>query len=257
MVLTTRVALVTGGGTGIGRATVLDLARAGVAGVGINYRKSRAEAESVADEVRSIGGVEPVCVQADVSIEADVRSMVQQMRDRFGRLDVLVNNAAVTHWVPLRDLDGLTDEVWRDILDVNLVGAFRCIRAAAPLLKETRGAVVNVASIAAFIASPTMSSLAYATAKAGLVYLTQGLAAALAPEVRVNAVAPSFVDTRWMRDHYGLEGYEERLARVGANVPLGRVAIAEDVAAAIVSLAAGSDFVTGQTIKVDGGLTLS
>lgn len=250
-----RVALVTGGGTGMGRATVLGLAGAGAAGVVINYHRSRAEAERVAGEVRQLGA-EALGVKADVSQEADVRAMIDTVRDRFGRLDLLVNNAGVTHWVPIDDLDGLTDEVWRDILDVDLVGAFRCIRAAVPLLKQSRGAVVNVTSISAFITSPTTSSLAYGAAKAGLAYMTRGLALALAPDIRVNAVAPAFTDTRWMRDHYGDE-YPQRLARAAANVPMGRVASAEDVAAAIVSLATGSDFVTGQTLMVDGGLTLS
>ena len=255
MDLAGRVALVTGGATGIGRATVLGLARAGVAGVAINFRASSAAAGAVAAEARELG-VEPLCIQADVSKEADVRAMAETVRDRFGRLDLLVNNAGVTHWVPIDDLDGLTDEVWRDILEVDLVGAFRCIRAAAPLLKQTRGAVVNVTSVSAFIASPTTSSLAYGAAKAALVYLTRGLAVALAPEVRVNAVAPCFTDTRWMQSHYGDE-YPQRLSRAAANIPLGRVASPEDVAAAIVSLAAGSDFVTGQILAVDGGLMLS
>jgi NAD(P)-dependent dehydrogenase (short-subunit alcohol dehydrogenase family) len=255
MDLAGRVGLVTGGGTGIGRSTVLGLVRAGAAGVAINFRRSRAEAESVAEEVRQLGA-EPICIQADVSQEADVQAMLQTIKSRFGRLDLLVNNAGVTHWVAMTDLDGLTDEVWRDILDVNLVGAFRCIRAAVPLLKETRGAVVNVTSISAFIASPTSSSLAYGAAKAGLVYMTKGLALALAPEVRVNAVAPSFTDTRWMSEHYGDE-YQQRLVRVAESFPMGRVAGPADIAAAIVSLATGSDFVTGQTLVVDGGLTLS
>jgi 3-oxoacyl-[acyl-carrier protein] reductase len=253
--LTGRVALVTGGATGIGRATVVHLARAGVAGVAINYRASEVEAESAAAEVRALGA-EPVCIQADVRFDAEVRAMVDRAKAHFGQLDLLVNNAGVTEWVPIADLDGLTDEVWRDILDVDLVGAFRCIRAAAPLLKQARGAVVNVASISAFIAAPTSSSLAYGAAKAGLVYLTRGLALALAPEVRINAVAPAFTDTRWMRDHYGAE-YPERLSQAAASIPLGRVASPDDVAAAIVSLCGGSDFVTGQTLMVDGGLTVS
>jgi NAD(P)-dependent dehydrogenase (short-subunit alcohol dehydrogenase family) len=139
---------------------------------------------------------------------------------------------------------------------VDLVGAFRCVRAAAPLLKQTRGSIVNVTSVSGYIASSTSSSLAYGAAKAGLIYLTRGLAVALAPEVRVNSVAPAFTDTRWMQNHYG-DDYPERLERAAESIPLGRVATPEDIAAAIVSLVTGSDFVTGQTLLVDGGLTLS
>jgi NAD(P)-dependent dehydrogenase (short-subunit alcohol dehydrogenase family) len=145
--------------------------------------------------------------------------MIDAVRARFGRLDVLVNNAGVTHWVPIGDLDGLTDAIWRDVLDVDLVGAFRCVRAAAPLLKQARGCIVNVTSVSGYIASSTSSSLAYGAAKAGLIYLTRGLAVALAPEVRVNSVAPGFTDTRWMRDHYGDE-YPQRLERAVETTPL-------------------------------------
>jgi NAD(P)-dependent dehydrogenase (short-subunit alcohol dehydrogenase family) len=234
---------------------VLGLARAGAAGVAINFRSAQAEAESLAAEVRQLGA-QPVCIHADVRADAEVRTMIAAVDDRFGRLDVLVNNAAVTHWVGIGDLDGLTDDIWRDVLDVDLVGAFRCVRAAAPLLKQTRGSIVNVTSVSGYIASSTSSSLAYGAAKAGLIYLTRGLAVALAPEVRVNSVAPAFTDTRWMQNHYG-DDYPERLERAAESIPLGRVATPEDIAAAIVSLVTGSDFVTGQTLLVDGGLTLS
>ncbi len=255
MELKGKVALVTGGGTGIGRASVLDLAASGVGGVVINYRTSRAEAEKVAAQVRQ-KGVEALCVQADVRQDDQVRNMIAQVQERFRRLDVLVNNAGITHWIPLTDLEALTDQVWDEILDVNLKGAFRCTRAAAPLLSETRGVVVNVASISGVLAPATMSSLAYGTAKAALIYLTRGLAIALAPKVRVNAVAPAFTDTKWMRDHFGQE-YEQAMKRASANYPLKRVATPEDVAGAIVGLVKGGDFVTGQILLVDGGLSLS
>lgn len=253
--LASRVALVTGGAMGIGRATVVRLAGAGAAGIAINYRSSGEEAEQVAAEVRSIGA-EAICVRGDVKSDADVRRMVQEVGERFGRLDVLVNNAGVTHWIPVADLEGLTDAVWDDVLDVNLKGAFRCTRAAAPLLSETRGMVVNVASISGILTTATSSSLAYGAAKAALIHLTRGLAIALAPKVRVNAVAPALTDTRWMREHYG-EDYPRIVARAAATTPLGRIASAEDVAAAIIGLVIGGDFVTGQTLIVDGGLSLS
>ena len=255
MELAGRVALVTGGSTGIGRATVLHLARSGVAGVVINYRTAKDQAEQAAAEVRKIGA-KALCVHADVKRDEEVRRMVQQAGERFGRLDVLVNNAGVTRWVPITDLEGLTDAIWDEILDVNVKAAFRCTRAAVPLLSKTHGMVVNVSSISGILATATSSSLAYGTAKAALIYLTRGLAVALAPKVRVNAVAPAFTDTKWMKDHYQ-DDYDQMVDRASANFPLQRIATPEDVAAAIVSLVTGGDFVTGQTLIVDGGLSLS
>ncbi len=250
-----KVALVTGGATGIGRATALALAQSGAAGVAINYRSAKAEAEKLANEVKQ-AGAEPLLVQGDVKNEADVRRMVGDVEKRFRRLDILVNNAGLTHWVPVKDLQKLTDEIWDDILDVNLKGAFRCVRAAAPLLEKSRGVVINVASISGVLAPATMSSLAYGTAKAALIYLTRGLAVALAPNVRVNGVAPAFTDTPWMEKHYA-NNYAEVMAKAAEGYPLKRVARPEDIAAAILGLVTGGDFVTGQTLLVDGGLSLS
>ena len=255
MQLKGKVALVTGGATGIGRATALALAEAGAAGIAINYRSAEKEAKKLAAEVKK-AGAEALCVKADVKNEGEVERMVGEVEKHFHRLDVLVNNAGVTHWVPVKDLKGLTDEVWDDILDVNLKGAFRCVRAAAPLLEKSGGMVVNVASISGVLAPATMSSLAYGTAKAALIYLTRGLAVALAPKIRVNAVAPAFTDTPWMEKHYGA-AYGQVRAKAAANYPLGRVATPENIAAAIVGLVTGGDFVTGQTLIVDGGLSLS
>ena len=255
MELKDRVALVTGGATGIGRATILQLARSGTAGLVINYRTAKEQAEQIAAEVRQIGA-EAMCVYADVKSDDQVRQMVRRASERFGRLDVLVNNAGVTHWVPVTDLEGLTDAMWDDIMDVNVKAAFRCTRAAVALLSEARGVVINVSSISGILATVTSSSLAYGAAKAALIYLTRGLAVALAPKVRVNAVAPAFTDTQWMRKHYG-DDYDQIVDRAASNYPLGRIARTEDVAEAIVSLVTGGDFVTGQTLVVDGGLSLS
>jgi NAD(P)-dependent dehydrogenase (short-subunit alcohol dehydrogenase family) len=156
----------------------------------------------------------------------------------------------------VHDLKNLTDDVWDDILDVNLKGAFRCARAAAPLLKKTGGMVINVASISGILAPATMSSLAYGTAKAALIHLTRGLAIALAPRTRVNAVAPAFTNTPWMKNHYGAE-YDQVMKKAASTYPLKRIARPEDIAAAVVGLVTGGDFVTGQTLIVDGGLSLS
>lgn len=181
--------------------------------------------------------------------------MIEQTRTEFGRLDIVVNNAGMTRWVKLSDLEALTDEVWDEILDINVKGAFRCTRAASAMLAENKGMVVNVSSVSGVIAPATMSSLAYGTAKAALIHMTKALAVALAPDVRVNCVAPAFTDTPWMSQHYG-ENYQQVIAKASESYPLRRIASSDEVAAAIVGLITGGDFVTGQTLIIDGGLTL-
>jgi 3-oxoacyl-[acyl-carrier protein] reductase len=255
MELEGRVALVTGGAGGIGAAVVRSLAKGEVSGIAINYRKSSKEAQELAVEIER-AGVKALAVQADVQSDGQVRSMVEQVRAQFGRLDILVNNAGVTHWVPLSDLDGVTDQIWDEILDVNVKGAFRCTRAAAAMLAETQGMVINVSSISGVVAPSTISSLPYGTAKAALIYLTKGLAVALAPRVRVNCVAPAFTDTPWMREHFGAH-YPQAVAKAASGFPLQRIATPDEVARAILGLITGGDFVTGQTLVVDGGLSLS
>ena len=255
MELKGRVALVTGGAGGIGGAVVRRLAKAQVDGIAINYRKSSNEANDLAAEIER-AGVKALAVQADIQSDRQVRTMMEQIQTHFGRLDILVNNAGVTQWVNLSDLHGLTDTIWDEILDVNLKGAFRCARAAAPMLAENQGIIINVSSVSGVLAPSTMSSLAYGAAKAALIYLTKGLAVALAPNVRVNCVAPAFTDTPWMREHFGAD-YPQAIAKASAGFPLQRIATADEVAGAILGLITGGDFVTGQTLIVDGGLTLS
>jgi 3-oxoacyl-[acyl-carrier protein] reductase len=250
-----RVALVTGGAGGIGGAVVRALAQAGAAGVVVNYRKSSKEAEALAAQIEQ-GGVQALALQADVQSDPQVRAMMQTIQNRFGRLDIVVNNAGVTHWVKLPDLEALTDSIWDEILDVNVKGAFRCARAAQSLLEVNHGMIVNVSSISGVLAPSTMSSLAYGTAKAALIYMTKGLAVAMAPKVRVNCVAPAFTDTPWMSQHFGAD-YQQVISKASAGYPLQRIATPEDIAGAILGLIAGGDFVTGQTLLVVGGLSLS
>ena len=255
MDLNGRVALVTGGAGGIGAAVARRLAQAGVSGLALNYRKSAEEAVELAQEIAR-GGVKAVALRADVQNDDQVRAMIAEIDETFGRLDVVINNAGVTQWVKLADLEGLTDAIWDEIFDVNVKGAFRCARAAAPLLEASAGMIVNVSSISGVLAPSTMSSLAYGTAKAALIYMTRGLAVAMAPKVRVNGVAPAFTDTPWMSQHFGAE-YQQVIAHAAGGYPLQRIAKPEDIAGAILGLITGGDFVTGQTLIVDGGLSLS
>ncbi len=244
-----RVAIVTGGGTGIGRATSVRLAKSGAKAVVVNYSRSASEAESTADELRSVGS-EAVPYRADVADESMVKAMVASTVERFGRLDVLVNNAGTTHFIPHPDLDALTDEVWNDILSVNLKGTFFCCRAAAPELKKTGGAIVNVASIAAHRASG--SSIAYAVSKAGVVQMTRALALALAPDVRVNSVSPGLVSSRWFSRSFGEDAAAAQEEVFAKATPLRKIATPDDVAQAVIALLE-NDLITGQDLVIDGG----
>lgn len=241
-----RIALVTGSATGIGRATAWRLAERGY-DVTVNYSKSAAEAEETAEGVRERGG-RAIVVRADVADDAAVRAMVARTVEDLGGLDLLVNNAATTHFVPHTDLDGLTAEVWDEILAVNLKGTFFACRAAMPHLSARRGNIVNVASVAGVGGSG--SSIAYAASKGAVITLTKSLAKAFAPEVRVNAVAPGPVQTRWLADH------QDMVEAAMKQTPLKRPASAEDVADVIVFLADETSLMTGQTLVVDGGRTI-
>ena len=246
MQLEDRVALVTGGGTGIGRAASLLLAREGAA-VAVNFSRSEAEAEETAAEIRAAGG-RAMAVQADVAEDAAVEGMVRRVVQEWGRLDILVNNAGMTFFVDHTDLDALTEAMWDRILAVNLKGLFFCCRAAARVMqREGSGRIVNVASVAGLTGRG--SSIAYAASKAGAISVTKSLAIALAPEILVNAVAPGFVETRWTA------GRDEYRSFCLTGTPLERVAEPEDVADAILYLAK-TEFVTGQVITVDGGMVM-
>jgi 3-oxoacyl-[acyl-carrier protein] reductase len=249
MDLAGRVAIVTGGGTGIGRETSIRLAKAGAKAVVVNYSRSAAEAESTVEELWRLGA-EALPWRANIADESMVKAMVASTVDRYGSLGVLVNNAGTTHFIPHADLDALTDQVWDDIISVNLKGTFFCCRAAAPELKKSGGAIVNVASIAAHRASG--SSIAYAVSKAGVVQLTRALALALAPEVRVNSVSPGLVSSRWFSSRFGDEAAAAQEETFAKATPLGKVATPDDVARVVVALLE-NDIVTGQDLVVDGG----
>jgi 3-oxoacyl-[acyl-carrier protein] reductase len=244
-----KVGLVTGGGVGTGRAVVLELARRG-ADVAVNYSRSEVEAEATATEARAMG-VRAITVKADVAEDAEVRTMVAATTAQLGRLDVLVNNAGVTAFIAHADLESVGEEDWERIFGVNLKGPFYAIRAALPALRAAGGTIVNVSSIAGV--SGIGSSIPYCASKAALNIMTVALARALAPEIRVNAVAPGYIDTRWWKDR---EGYDLVKQFAVDRTPLKRVCQPEDVAKVVVDLAT-ADLVTGQVLVVDGGMTLA
>ena len=241
-----KVALVTGSATGVGRACAVRFARLGFA-VAVNYSKSEADALETVKLVEACG-VPVVLCKANVGNEAGVREMVAATEAAFDRLDVLVNNAGMTHFVAHDDLDSLTDAVWDEILQVNVKGTFYATRAAMPLLKAAKGNVVNVTSVAGLTGQG--SSIPYCASKAALNCMTQSLARAFGPDVRVNAVAPGPINTRW------LAGLEAHVAKYLEQCPLGRAADPDDIADAVAYLATGTTLTTGQVLVVDGGRTM-
>lgn len=244
-----RVAIVTGSATGVGAATALQLAARGC-GVVVNYTRSEADAKETLAGVQKLG-VPAMLAQCDVSDDAAVRAMVKRAVDELGSVDILVNNAGTTHFVNHADLEGLTEDMWDRIMAVNVKGTFFCTRAVAPYMRERgEGAIVNVSSVAGVRGGG--SSIAYAASKAAIVNLTTTTSRVLGPEIRVNCVAPGFIDGRWLRGGIG-ESYETVRERSAQGSVLKKVTTPDDIAQVIVSLVAGADLVTGQTIVVDAG----
>ena len=248
-----KVAIITGSSRGVGRAAALKLAAQGCSVV-INYRSSKEEAESVFKELKSFKAPS-LLIQADVSKEADCLSLIQKTTAEFGRLDILVNNAATTNFLPFSDLNLLADEHWDRILQTNVKGPFYCAKAAQSWLEKSEkgGEIVNITSIAGLTGNG--SSLAYCASKAALINMTISLARILAPHVRVNSVAPGFIADDWTQQ--GLkDNYENAKTGHESKAVLGKVCTPDDVAEAVVSLITGSDLVTGQTLVCDGGATI-
>jgi 3-oxoacyl-[acyl-carrier protein] reductase len=248
-----KAALVTGGATGIGRSAVLALARAGF-DVAVNYSSSETAARETAADAEKLGAG-TLLVRCDVSDEAGVRAMLRAVEQKFQRLDVLVNNAGTTaSWKP-RDLDTLSLEEWDRVFAVNVRGLFQVTRAALPLLRKGENpSIINKASIVGLRPGP--QPLPYAASKAAVVNLTKTLAWNLGPEIRVNAVAPGWMEGDWMKrmlkDKYG-----ELMEKRAKATPLKRVVTADDVAETMMGLILSNRFVTGEVIVIDGGFTAS
>jgi len=246
--LSGRVAVVTGGGRGIGRAIALGLAAAGATVV--PAARTESEVEAVAEAARELG-VEARGIAADVTDDADVEALVAETVDAYGSLDVLVNNAGFNPDGALGDPADIEAGAVDDVLDVNLRGAFRTLRAAGPHLREAEGCVVNVASVAGEVGLPRQHP--YVASKHGLVGLTKSAAIDWAPAVRVNAVAPGYVATDLTE---ALRENERLRESIRDRTPLDRFADPMEVAGPVVFLASdAASFVTGETLAADGGWT--
>jgi 3-oxoacyl-[acyl-carrier protein] reductase len=244
------VAIVTGGGTGIGAAVVRRLAARGVRCV-INYASSRDDAEALVAEVDGA-----IAVQADIVDDAACRALADAAMERFGRIDFLVNNAGRTKFANHEDLEALSADDFVDIYRLNTVAPFQMVRACAPAMRKSdMAAIVNVASVAGVFGIG--SSVAYAASKGALLTMTQSLARALAPEIRVNAVAPGYVGTGWYEKRLGEAGFAALNARIAARTPLALAAGPDDIAGPIVMLLdPDSRAITGETMLLDAGAHL-
>ena len=249
--LSGKKALVTGAASGIGLGTATALAQAG-AKVALNHLADDPRGPQAVQNLKG-QGFDVIAAPGQVGKPGETERMVETAIANLGGLDLLVNNAATPGVgrkdpIPVNRLDLVTDELWDQILSTNLVGVFRCSKTAAAALKEARGSIVNTASVAAL--GLTGSSIPYSASKQGLINLTRSLARALAPEVRVNAIAPGSVDSTWLN-----WTEEQRKSRIEKAL-VKRLGQPKDYADSILFLAFGSDFITGETIVVDGGLTL-
>lgn len=245
-----KVCVVTGSSRGAGEATVERFAAGGY-DVVVNCSRDVAAAERVAERCRA-KGVEALVVRANVADDADCRAFAAAVEARFGRADVLVNNAGTTKFANQKKLDLLDSADFHAIYDVNLVGPYQMVRAFLPLLRRhPPGAVVNISSIASF--SGTGSSLAYMASKGALNALTVGLARSLGPEIRVNAVAPGFIEGEWLKQGHGAERYDAIRSAWKARAALGETILPEDVADTVFFLGDGGRKLTGEVLVLDAG----
>jgi 3-oxoacyl-[acyl-carrier protein] reductase len=244
-------ALVTGAATGIGRSAAVALAKHGY-NVVVNYSRSEDAAKLTAREAEAAGAKTLLC-RADVSDDASVRAMLAAVEREFGRLDVLINNAGTTVDIEPKNFEEMTVEAWNRVFSVNVLGLFLVTRAAAPLLKKSpNGCIVNTCSIAGL--RPSAQPLPYAASKAAVANLTKTLANALGPQIRVNAVAPGWIEGEWMKRTLA-ENYDGLMARRAKYTPLKRCCTEDDVADSMLSLILHNRFVTGEIIIVDGGFS--
>ena len=245
------VALVTGASTGIGRSAAIALAKNGY-DVAVNYSRSEDQAKTTARQVENAGAKALLC-RCDVSDDAGVRAMLAAVEKEFGHLDVLINNAGTTVDVAPTNFEEMTVEAWNRVFSVNVLGVFLVTRAAAPLLKKSpNGCIVNTCSIAGL--RPSAQPLPYAASKAAVANLTKTLANALGPQIRVNAVAPGWIEGEWMKKTLA-GNYEGLMARRAKYTPLKRCCTEDDVADSMLSLILHNRFVTGEIIIVDGGFS--
>jgi len=248
-----RVAIVTGASSGIGAASARMLAEAGV-NVAATYSGNADGAAAVVDTCKATGS-DAIALQGDVAQDQVCRNIVNETLDRWGRVDILINNAGTTKAANQSDLDALDAADFERIYSVNTIGTYQMVRAALPALKvHGHGSVVNTSSIAGL--SGIGSSIAYAASKGALNTLTLSLARSLAPEIRVNAVCPGFVDSEWWKQH-DAETIEKLRDRARRTTPLQRVVSSEDVAEAIMLFALGGRSITGQMLVIDNGMLLN
>lgn len=245
-----KAAIVTGSGTGVGAATALALARRGW-DVLINYSRSEDQAHASEAACRD-AGARTLLMRGDVSQDPDCRALAEAAASTWGRLDALVNNAGISLFGAQADWDALDAQAFQRILGVNTVGTFQMVRACLPHLKASRGCIVNVSSVAGSLGIG--SSVPYIASKGAINAMTLHLARTLAPEVRVNAVCPAFITSRWFVDGLGQAAYDQLKVRSEAMTLLGRSSTPEDVAEAIVWLADGAATVTGELIHLDAGM---
>jgi 3-oxoacyl-[acyl-carrier protein] reductase len=247
-----KVAIITGSATGVGAATALSLASRGYR-ILINYSRSEQEAKA-SEAACQAAGADTLLVRGDVAVDADCRRLADAAMERWGRIDALVNNAGITSFAGASNWEALDVAPFQNIYGVNVIGAFQMVRACVPHLKAVNGCIVNVSSIAGALGIG--SSVAYIASKGAINAMTLHLARTLAPDVRVNAVCPGLITTRWFVDGVGAENARQIQAQYEQAVPLGKACSAEDVAESIVWLVDGARTVTGELLLLDSGMHL-